>query len=60
MFLAIIEGHRGDPFLLAWKAISNGQCRNVAAAPCRDAMAVMPRDPSSFRICVQDRSAVLQ
>ncbi len=59
MFLAIIEGQVGDPFFLEWKAISSGQCWNLAAAPWSDARAVMPRDPSSLRICVHDRTAVL-
>ncbi len=60
MVLSTIEGHRGDPFLRGWKAKSSGQCRNLFAAPCRDDRAVVPSDPSSLRICVQDRSAVPQ
>ena len=60
MFLATIEGQIGNPLSREWKACSNGQCRNFAAVPCRDALAVVPRAPSSLRICVQDRSAVPQ
>jgi len=60
MFLATIEGHSGNPFLREWKASSNGQCQDLAAAPCRNAPAVVSRAPSSLRICVQDRSAVPQ
>jgi hypothetical protein len=60
MFLAIIEGNVGDPFFREWKASSIGQCWNLAAASRRDARAVMPRNSSSLRICVQDRTAVLQ
>jgi len=60
MILASIEEHRGDPVLRGWKASSSGHCRNLAAAPCRDARAVVPSDPLTFRICVQDRSAVPQ
>ena len=57
IFLAIIEGQSGDPMLREWKANSKGQCWNLEAAPCREARAVMPRAPSSFRICVHYRSA---
>jgi hypothetical protein len=57
MFLAIIEGHVGDPFFREWKASSSGQCWNLVAAPCSDARAVMPRDPSSLRIFSHDRGA---
>jgi hypothetical protein len=60
MHLSIIEGQVGDPFFLEWKASSSGQCWNLVAAPWRDARAVMPRDPSPLRICVQARTAVLQ
>ncbi len=56
IFLTIIEGQSGDPLLREWKANSKGQCWNLEAAPCREAQAVMPRAPSSFRICVHDRS----
>ena len=57
IFHAIIKGPSGDPLLQEWKANSKGQCWNLEAAPCREARAVMPRAPSSFRICVHDRSA---
>jgi len=60
MFLATIEGHSDNTFLWDWKVSSNGHCRILAAPPCRDARAVVPRDPTSLRICVQDRSAVPQ
>ena len=52
MFLATIEGHIGNPFLREWKTSSNGQCRNLAAASCRDDRTVVSRDPSLLRICV--------
>jgi hypothetical protein len=60
MFLAIIEGHVGDPFFREWKASYSGHCWNLVAAPYRDARAMMPRDPSSLRNCVHDRTAVQQ
>jgi len=60
MFLATIEGHSENPFLREWKASSNGHCQKLATAPCRDVLAVVPRAPSSLRICVQDQSAVPQ
>jgi len=56
IFLAIIEGQSGDPLLREWKANSKDQCWNLEAAPCKETRAVMPRAPSSFRICVHDRS----
>jgi hypothetical protein len=52
MFIAIIEEQSGDPPLREWKASSKGQCRNLEAAPCREALAVMSRVPSSLRICL--------
>jgi hypothetical protein len=55
MFLVPIEGQSGDPPFLEWKANSKGLCRNLEAALCRDARAVMPRAPLSLRICVHDR-----
>ena len=55
MLLETIEGQSGDPSLWEWKANSKGQCRNLEAALCRDARAVMPRAPSSLLICVHDR-----
>ncbi len=42
IFLATIDGHIGNPFLRMWKASSNGQYRNLAAAPCRDARFLEP------------------
>jgi hypothetical protein len=57
IFLATIEGQSGDPPLREWKASSKGQCRNLETAPCRETLSVMPRAPSSLRICVHGRSA---
>ena len=57
MFLATIERQSVDPLFREWKASSNGKGRNLEDAACRDARAVVPRAPSSLRICVQNRSA---
>jgi hypothetical protein len=57
MFIATLEGQSGDPPLWEWKANSKDQCRNLEAAPCREALAVMPRAPSSLTICVYERIA---
>jgi hypothetical protein len=56
MFLVTVDGHRGGLPLRECKASSKGQCRNLVAAPCRVARAVVLSDPSSLRNCVQDRS----
>jgi len=45
-------------FLRGWKASSSGESRNLAAAPCRDARDVVPSEPSSLGIYVQERIAV--
>ena len=52
MFLTTTEGQSGDPLLRVLDANSKGQCRNLEAVPCKEARAVMPRAPSSLRICV--------
>jgi len=52
MFLATIEGQSGDPPVRKWKANSRGQCRIYEAAPCREALAMVPRAPLSWRVCV--------
>ena len=57
IFLATTEGRSGNPVLREWKANSKGQCRNLEAAPCRKARAMMLRALSSLRICVHDLSA---
>ena len=60
MLRATMEGHRGSRALRVWKAISRGLCQNLAEASRREAQAVMPRAPSSLRICVQERIAAPQ
>ncbi len=60
MFRAITDLHTGVLSLRAWKVNSIGQWRNMADARCREARAVTPRAPSSFRICVHERAAAPQ
>ena len=60
MLRAITDVHVGEWSLFVWKAVSMGQWRNLADARCSDARAVVPRAPSSFRICVQERIAAPQ
>ena len=60
MLRAAMDGHNGVLPLREWKAISNGQCRNLSEALWREALAVAPREPSSLRICVQERIAAPQ
>jgi len=57
MFLATIEVQSGDLPVREWKANSRSHCRNLEAVPCREALAMVPRAPSSLRICVHERSA---
>ncbi len=57
MFRAMTDLHAGVLFRKVWKADSIGQCQNLVDARWSEARAVAPRAPSSFRICVQERTA---
>ncbi len=56
MFRANTDLHAGVWSLSVWKASSMGQWRNLSDARCSEARAVTPRAPSSFRICVHERT----
>jgi hypothetical protein len=60
MFRAMMDLQAGVLFLKVWKADSIGQWRNLVEARWREARAVVPRAPSSFKICVQERTAAPQ
>ncbi len=60
MLQAITDVHIGVWSLCVWKVVSMGQWRNLADARCSEAHAVTPRAPSSFRICVHERTAAPQ
>ena len=60
MLLAITDVQIGVWSLCVWKAASMGQWRNFADARCSEVRAVTPRAPSSFRICVHERTAAPQ
>ncbi len=53
MLRATMDGQRGVRPLREWKAISNGQYRNLFEVRLREARAVVPRGPSSSRSYVQ-------
>ena len=52
-FLLITDGQVACP-LRVWNASSRGQFLNFTVACLREALAVVPSDPSSFRIWVHD------
>ena len=60
MFRAITDLHAGVLCLRVWKASSIGQWWNIADARYSEARVVTPRAPSSFRICVHERTAAPQ
>jgi hypothetical protein len=57
MLRAITDVHAGEWSLCVWKTVSMGQWRNLADARYSEARAVTPRAPSSFRICIDERTA---
>ena len=52
MFRAITDLHAGVLFRKVWNADSIGKLQNLVDARWREARAVAPRAPSSFKICV--------
>ena len=57
MLRAKTDLHAGVLSLRVWKASSMGQWRNLEDARRSEARAVTPRAPSSYRICVHERTA---
>jgi hypothetical protein len=55
-FRSMTDGQVACP-LRVWKASSNGRCLNFTAACVREARAMAPSVPLSFRIWVQERIA---